>query len=111
MDTLIDIGGTKTIEMPLIKVRNLHSQIEELKTERRKLKRENDRLQKEVAALRAERIAERLVRGSRQVVPTLDLDRELKLLIANFHPDKHPDNPLAHEITVALNKLRETRQR
>lgn len=34
-------------------------------------------------------------------------DAVLKELIAFAHPDKWPDNPLAHEITVRLNRLRE----
>jgi hypothetical protein len=34
-------------------------------------------------------------------------DSMLKELIALAHPDKWPDNPLAHEITVRLNTMRE----
>jgi hypothetical protein len=34
-------------------------------------------------------------------------DTMLKELIAFAHPDKWPDNPLAHEITVRLNTMRE----
>src|SRR5262249_34988169 len=103
MDFLIENYGSKTIEMPLIKVQNMNAQIAELKKERRKLKRENAKLQRDVDRL----IAEQLMRGEGQVVSNLDLDRELKLLIARFHPDKNPENQLAHEVTVALNKLRE----
>lgn len=35
------------------------------------------------------------------------LDVDLKKLIALAHPDRWPQNPLAHELTVALNALRE----
>lgn len=35
------------------------------------------------------------------------IDVDLKKLIALAHPDYWPQNPLAHEITVALNALRE----
>jgi hypothetical protein len=37
----------------------------------------------------------------------MHLDHVLKHLIGLAHPDKWPGNPLAHEITVALNRLRE----
>jgi hypothetical protein len=37
----------------------------------------------------------------------MQLDHVLKDLISLAHPDKWPGNPLAHEITVALNRLRE----
>ena len=128
MDVLIEHGASKTIEMPLIKVRNLHSQIEELKKERRKLKsdntslrkevealralkQENARLQKEVGTLRAERMAYTMSQQSKlssmQKVSPAAVARRLKQLIAKFHPDLHPDNPLAHEITLALNDVRE----
>jgi hypothetical protein len=36
------------------------------------------------------------------------LDRTVRQLIALAHPDHWPDNPLAHELTVALVALRET---
>src|SRR6266581_5587339 len=36
------------------------------------------------------------------------LDRTVRQLIALAHPDPWPDNPLAHELTVALVALRET---
>ena len=36
------------------------------------------------------------------------LDRTVRQLIALAHPDRWPDNPLAHELTVALVALRET---
>lgn len=41
---------------------------------------------------------------------TAELDKALKALIALAHPDKWPDVPLAHEITVALNRLRQSLQ-
>jgi hypothetical protein len=37
----------------------------------------------------------------------MHLDHVLKHLIGLAHPDKWPGNPLAHELTVALNRLRE----
>ena len=36
------------------------------------------------------------------------LDRSMRQLIALAHPDRRPDTPLAHELTVALVALRET---
>jgi hypothetical protein len=39
----------------------------------------------------------------------MHLDHVLKHLIGLAHPDKWPGNPLAHEITVALNRLREAK--
>jgi len=36
------------------------------------------------------------------------LDRTVRQLIALAHPDRWPDNPLAHELTVALVAMRET---
>ena len=36
------------------------------------------------------------------------LDRTVRQLIALAHPDRWPDTPLAHELTVALVALRET---
>ena len=116
MEMIIEHHGSKTIEMPLIKVQNLNAKIEELKTEKRKLKQDNTRLQKEVDRLRSENTRlrdERLSHnGTHALFPTQKmsreyLDRRLKQLIALCHPDKHLDNALAHEVTVALNKLRE----
>jgi len=37
------------------------------------------------------------------------LDRTVRQLIALAHPDRWPDTPLAHELTVALVALRKTR--
>src|SRR5207237_1671430 len=39
------------------------------------------------------------------------LDRTVRQLIALAHPDRWPDNPLAHELPVALVALRQTLQR
>jgi hypothetical protein len=39
------------------------------------------------------------------------LDTMLKDLIVLAHPDKWPGNPLAHEITVVLNRVREEKYR
>jgi Mg2+ and Co2+ transporter CorA len=39
----------------------------------------------------------------------MHLDHILKHLISLAHPDKWPGNPLAHELTVALNRLREAK--
>ena len=39
------------------------------------------------------------------------LDHTVRQLIALTHPDRWPDTPLAHELTVALVALRETLQR
>jgi hypothetical protein len=36
------------------------------------------------------------------------LDRSMRQLIALAHPDRRPDTPLAHELTVALVALRAT---
>jgi hypothetical protein len=36
------------------------------------------------------------------------LDRTVRQLIALAHPDRWPDTPLAHELTVALVALRDT---
>jgi hypothetical protein len=41
----------------------------------------------------------------------MHLDHILKHLIGLAHPDKWPGNPLAHEITVALNRMREEKYR
>jgi len=38
------------------------------------------------------------------------LDRSVRQLIALAHPDRWPDTPLAHEVTVALVALRTTLQ-
>ena len=38
------------------------------------------------------------------------LDRTVRQLIALAHPDRWPDTPLAHELTVALVALRQTLQ-
>jgi hypothetical protein len=38
------------------------------------------------------------------------LDRTVRQLIALAHPDRWPDTPLAHELTVALVALRTTLQ-
>jgi len=64
---------------------------------------ENDQLRLHVKQLRDTLESWRHVSPS---TPTT-LGAALKRLIALAHPDKWPDNPLAHEITVALNKLRE----
>jgi hypothetical protein len=37
----------------------------------------------------------------------ITLERTVRQLIALAHPDRWPDNPLAHELTVALVALRE----
>ena len=45
----------------------------------------------------------------RQVVAErATLDRTVRQLIALAHPDRWPDTPLAHELTVALVALRAT---
>jgi hypothetical protein len=49
--------------------------------------------------------------AQRHEATRLELDHVLKHLIALAHPDKWPGNPLAHEITVALNQLREEKYR
>jgi len=49
--------------------------------------------------------------AQRHEATRLELDHVLKHLIALAHPDKWPGNPLAHEITVALNRIREGNHR
>ena len=47
--------------------------------------------------------------AQRQVVADrATLDRTVRQLIALAHPDRWPDTPLAHELTVALVALRAT---
>jgi Topoisomerase DNA binding C4 zinc finger len=57
--------------------------------------------QRQLAQAQAE--AQRQVAAERAA-----LDRTVRQLIALAHPDRWPDTPLAHELTVALVALRET---
>ena len=58
-------------------------------------------LASQVTQVQAE--AQRLVTVARAT-----LERSVRQLIALAHPDRWPDTPLAHELTVALVALRET---
>lgn len=58
-------------------------------------------LAQQVAQAQAE--AQRYVAAERTI-----LERSVRQLIALAHPDRWPDTPLAHELTVALVALRET---
>jgi hypothetical protein len=74
----------------------LARQLAEAQHQITQLQRTNAALSREVWTLKA-------------AAPAASLpDTTLKELIVLCHPDKWPDNPLAHEITVRLNKLRET---
>jgi ssDNA-binding Zn-finger/Zn-ribbon topoisomerase 1 len=68
--------------------------------------------QRQVAAVQAtaqQQVAAAQVEAQRQVVAErAALGRTVRQLIALAHPDRWPDNPLAHELTVALVELRET---
>ena len=59
--------------------------------------------QRQVA--QAQTATQRQVRAEREA-----LRRAMRQLIALAHPDRWPDTPLAHELTVALVALRETLQ-
>jgi hypothetical protein len=55
--------------------------------------------------------AEALAESQRQLAAErATLDRTMRQLIALAHPDRWPDTPLAHELTVALVALRQTLQ-
>jgi len=55
------------------------------------------------------RVTEAQAEAQRQVAAErATLDRTVRQLIALAHPDRWPDTPLAHELTVALVALRET---
>jgi len=72
-------------------VHTLATQVVQVQTEaRRQVAHAQAEAQRQVAAERA------------------TLDRTVRQLIALAHPDPWPDNPLAHELTVALVALRET---
>ena len=72
-------------------VQTLATQVVQVQTEaRRQVAQAQAAAQREVAAERA------------------TLDRTVRQLIALAHPDRWPDTPLAHELTVALVALRET---
>ena len=72
-------------------VHTLATQVRQAQTEaRRQLVQAQAEAQRQVAAERAL------------------LDRTVRQLIALAHPDRWPDTPLAHELTVALVALRET---
>src|SRR6266571_1692677 len=56
-------------------------------------------------------VAQAQADAQRQVVAErATLDRTVRQLIALAHPDRWPDTPLAHELTVALVALRKTLQ-
>jgi len=72
-------------------VHTLATQVVQVQTEaRRQLAQAQAEAQRQVAAERA------------------TLDRTVRQLIALAHPDRWPDTPLAHELTVALVALRAT---
>jgi hypothetical protein len=57
------------------------------------------------------RVTQAQAEAQRQVAAErATLDRTVRQLIALAHPDRWPDTPLAHELTVALVALRETLQ-
>ena len=63
----------------------------------------------EVQAEARRQVAQAQADAQQQVVAErARLDRTVRQLIALAHPDRWPDNPLAHELTVALVALRET---
>ena len=75
-------------------VQTLAAQVAQMQTEsQRQLAQAQAEVQRQVAAERA------------------TLDHTVRQLIALAHPDRWPDTPLAHELTVALVALRETLQR
>ena len=56
-------------------------------------------------------VAQAQAEAQRQVAAErATLDRTVRQLIALAHPDRWPDTPLAHELTVALVALRKTLQ-
>ena len=56
-------------------------------------------------------VAEAQAESQRQLAAErATLDRTVRQLIALAHPDRWPDTPLAHELTVALVALRQTLQ-
>ena len=56
-------------------------------------------------------VAEAQAESQRQLAAErATLDRTVRQLIALAHPDRWPDTPLAHELTVALVALRKTLQ-
>jgi hypothetical protein len=68
--------------------------------------------QRQVAAVQAtaqRQVAEAQAAAQQQVAAErAALGRTVRQLIALAHPDRWPDTPLAHELTVALVALRET---
>lgn len=74
-------------------VQTLATQVAQMQTE----------VQRQRAHLQAE--VQRQVAAERAT-----LDRTVRQLIALAHPDRWPETPLAHELTVALVALRETLQ-
>ena len=77
------------------------------------LLQETERLKKALAAKESELAHMRLrlvaadERAQRVAPVVAELGKALKALIVLAHPDRWPDTPLAHEITIALNQLRE----
>ena len=63
-------------------------------------------VQTEAQRQRAQAQADALRQGAAE---RATLDRSVRQLIALAHPDRWPDTPLAHEVTVALVALRTTR--
>src|SRR5712691_183143 len=64
-------------------------------------------VQTEAQRQRAQAQADALRQGAAE---RATLDRSVRQLIALAHPDRWPDTPLAHELTVALVALRQTLQ-
>ena len=64
-------------------------------------------VQTEAQRQRAQAQADALRQGAAE---RATLDRSVRQLIALAHPDRWPDTPLAHEVTVALVALRTTLQ-
>src|SRR6266481_4119612 len=63
------------------------------------------------APLVLRQVAEAQAESQRQLAAErATLDRTVRQLIALAHPDRWPDTPLAHELTVALVALRQTLQ-
>jgi hypothetical protein len=63
----------------------------------------------EVQAEARRQVAQAQAEAQRQVAAErTTLERTVRQLIALAHPDRWPDTPLAHELTVALVALRET---
>jgi len=63
----------------------------------------------QVQAEARRQVADAQVEAQRQMAAErATLERTVRQLIALAHPDRWPDTPLAHELTVALVALRET---